>query len=74
MNKKQIEMRIRNDKFIKEACKDNKIIRCPLCGKKMSCLCNSHSIPEFVLRNISGAEGYVDGNFNILNLCIKKKN
>lgn len=73
MNERQIKTRKLSSALFKEANKNLKILCCPFCGQKSPVLCNSHSIPEFVLRNIAGEEGYVNNIYNILDVCIQKE-
>ena len=73
MNEKQIETRKSSFAFYKEANKDLKILQCPFCGQKSPALCDSHSVPEFILRNIAGEVGCVDNIYNILDICIQKE-
>ena len=46
------------DKLIWQAKNNLNIGRCMLCGKEIAGTCNSHSIPEAILRNIS-SKGWV---------------
>lgn len=62
------------DDFCKEAKQIIEIIKCPICGKDGPRLCNSHSVPEFVLVNISKGLGTVDYVLGITRTGIEKKN
>lgn len=73
MNDRQIKCRIKNTEFIKEANKENRVERCLFCGKKNPRLCNSHSVPEFILKNIGGKDGVVNNIYNVLDVCIQKE-
>jgi len=48
-----IELRKRVNKLFSEARNSAKPDRCILCGVKQTSFCNSHSVPQFSLRNIS---------------------
>jgi hypothetical protein len=73
MNQRQIETRKLSSALVKEANKNLKILCCPFCGQKSPILCDSHSVPEFVLKNIADDKGYVDNIYNILETCIQKE-
>lgn len=52
MDEKVIENRKKLWEIIKEARRRSKPSKCILCGKEQTSFCNSHSIPQFVLRAI----------------------
>lgn len=60
----------RIEKLAREKAKQDK---CLLCGKKMSSYCNSHSIPRYILKNIS-EQGFVNDLSLILEMPNTKKN
>ena len=41
------------NQIIKEARADSKLEYCLCCNKKVSSFCNSHSLPKFILSNLS---------------------
>lgn len=51
MNK--VEMRKKIFSYIKNSKRDAKKAECVLCGKAQSSFCNSHTIPQFILRKIA---------------------
>lgn len=59
--------------FFKNAKKDNKINKCPICGTDNPVLCNSHSVPRFILENIAD-KGIVDYYLGIIESGIEKEN
>jgi hypothetical protein len=48
-----IELRKRVNKLLSDARNAAKPDKCILCGEKQTSFCNSHSVPQFSLRNIS---------------------
>lgn len=48
-----IEIKRKISKIVQEARKNSKPQKCLLCDKDLAGLCNSHSVPRFVLKNIS---------------------
>lgn len=48
-----IELRKRMNKLLSDARNAAKPDKCILCGEKQTSFCNSHSVPQFSLRNIS---------------------
>ena len=48
-----IEIKRKISKIFQEARKNSKPQKCLLCDKDLAGLCNSHSVPRFVLKNIS---------------------
>lgn len=53
-----IELQKQLNTILKKSHVDSKLDYCLCCGKKVSSFCNSHSLPKFVLKNIS-SDGYV---------------
>lgn len=53
-----IELKKQMNTIIKKSHEDSKLDYCLCCGKKVSSFCNSHSLPNFILKNIS-KDGYV---------------
>ncbi len=53
--------------FINHINKFSKVKECCLCGKKISSVCNSHIVPQFILKNIS-EDGCVAYGFILNNL------
>lgn len=49
----KIEIRKRLCRYINESHQRSKPSKCIICGKSITALCNSHSIPQFVLRNLT---------------------
>lgn len=60
----------RIEKLARERAKQD---TCLLCGKKTSSFCNSHSIPRYILNNIS-KQGFVNDLNLILDMPNKNKN
>lgn len=54
----KIELRKQINKTMREASKDAKRESCLVCGKSCSSFCNSHIIPQFILKSIAD-NGYV---------------
>ena len=50
---KDIELRKRINKLFSQTRNAAKPNKCVLCGKKQTSFCNSHSVPQFSLRNIA---------------------
>src|SRR5690606_32710592 len=53
MNEEKVEFRKKQGILLYESRQDAKNKDCFYCGEKQSSFCNSHSIPEFILRNIA---------------------
>lgn len=64
MDKSVIELRKRANALMNESKRRAKKTECIWCGKKITSFCNSHSIPQCIIRNIE-VEGKVD-YFNAL--------
>ena len=47
-----VPVRKQINKLLREAQNDSKPEECILCGKKQTSFCNSHSIPQMILKNI----------------------
>ena len=48
-----IELRKQMNKMMRDATQDAKLDSCLICGKKCTSFCNSHIIPQFVLKSIA---------------------
>ena len=48
-----VPVRTQINKLLREAQNDSKPEECILCGKKQTSFCNSHSIPQMILKNIA---------------------
>jgi len=66
MDKKLIELKQFTESFFNEAKRNAKPDCCFLCGKKMDSFCNSHTVPRFVLKNIS-VDGKAYNGFHFSN-------
>jgi hypothetical protein len=62
---------IKLDSLNKQAERNIKPTNCPLCGKKITSLCKSHSLPAFVLRIIA-ENGYVKSSKELLEIDPRK--
>ena len=62
---------IKLDNLNKQAERNIKPANCPLCGKEITSLCKSHSLPAFVLR-IIGENGYVKSSKELLGIDPRK--
>lgn len=49
----EFEINKKFNEIIKKSHENSKLDYCVCCGDKLSSFCNSHSLPEFVLKNIS---------------------
>ncbi|MDR0917744.1 MAG: hypothetical protein LBM93_00615 [Oscillospiraceae bacterium] len=49
----EIDYKKKHSKLINKARESSKPEKCYICGKQCSSFCNSHSIPRFILKNIS---------------------
>ena len=64
MDEKIIEKKKKINSFFKNVEKRAKGKQCMICQKECSSFCNSHTIPQFILRNIaSGGKVYTSANF-----------
>lgn len=66
MDAKIIEARKRFSKIINQSKQQAKRNECVWCGKKITRFCNSHSLPQCILRNID-----TDGKINYFNSMVK---
>ena len=48
-----IPVRKQMNELLREAQKDSKPEKCILCGKNQTSFCNSHSVPQMILKNIA---------------------
>lgn len=62
MRKKKLEELKAESNFINERNKLSKVDYCFLCGKKMNSACNSHVVPQFILKEIA-ENGYVSYSY-----------
>ena len=62
-----IQARIEYGKLINQSKRQAKRSECLWCGKKITRFCNSHSVPQFVLKNID-TDGKIDYFNSMLNL------
>ncbi len=53
MRAKTINKQIEEASFVHDIDRFSKVDHCLLCGKKMSSACNSHVVPQFILRGIA---------------------
>lgn len=60
-----ILLRKQMSSFLKQARKNAKPDKCFYCGKNNPQICNSHSVPEFLLKNIA-----IDGELLYTNLLV----
>lgn len=67
MNERIIELRKEYSRLVKKSKQQAKKNQCLWCGKKITRFCNSHSVPQCVLRNID-MEGKLDYFNSMLNL------
>ena len=67
-NAQQIELQKEINRNMKDAQRDAKQTKCLICGKLVDGFCNSHSVPEFCLKNIS-----INGEVYYSNTLIGKK-
>lgn len=51
------------NQIIKEARADSKLEYCLCCNKKVSSFCNSHSLPKFILSNLSEMGMILNSNY-----------
>lgn len=65
--KETIEHRKRLGKLLEKSRKEAKLMNCYYCGDECSSFCNSHSIPVFLIKNISN-DGKVYNNNEIIEL------
>ncbi|WP_019913820.1 hypothetical protein [Paenibacillus sp. HW567] len=73
-NKKKVEFNKRIGSFLKVSRADAKNAECFICRKKCSSFCNSHSVPQFCLQNISVAgKFYHAGNLVDMPMLDKDK-
>ncbi|MEK5358046.1 hypothetical protein [Paenibacillus sp. FSL L8-0709] len=73
-DKKKIEFNKRVGSFLKVSRADAKNAECYICGKECSSFCNSHSVPQFCLQNISFAgKFYHSGNLVDMPMLDKEK-
>ena len=68
----EIELQKRFNSAIKKSHDDSKLDYCLCCGKKVSSFCNSHSLPKFILRNIS-KDGFVLTSNNYFKMSLMDK-
>lgn len=55
--------------FVKAIDKYSKIDRCLLCGKKIESACNSHVVPQFILREIA-EEGHISYSYALSKISV----
>lgn len=72
MDNELIKIRKKYSAISKECRKNSKLDSCVCCNKNVSSFCNSHSIPQFVLRNIE-KHGLVYGANHFFELPIDKE-
>lgn len=65
------DISIQYNKLMHEAQQEFKREKCVLCGKETTSFCNSHSVPKFILKNISN-KGNVFNSFCFDDISIKK--
>ena len=58
MRKRVSKIQLKEAEFVKAIDKNTKIDRCLLCGRKMTSACDSHIVPQFVLKEIA-EDGHV---------------
>lgn len=72
-NKEIIELNKKYSEHMKDVRKKAKLKNCLLCGKECSSFCNSHTIPQFIMKEISN-----NGKYNYINtflgVPIQRKN
>lgn len=66
MDKNQIELKRFAESFFNEAKRNAKPDCCFLCGRAMESFCNSHTVPQFVLKNIT-VDGKAYNGFHFSN-------
>lgn len=54
----ELDLKKQMNTILKKSHDDSKLDCCLCCGKKVTSFCNSHSLPRFILKNIS-KDGYV---------------
>ncbi len=54
----ELEIKKQVNAILKKSHDDSKLDYCLCCRKKVTSFCNSHSLPRFILKNISN-DGYV---------------
>ncbi|MEC0249345.1 hypothetical protein P4H65_26550 [Paenibacillus chitinolyticus] len=72
--KKKVELSKRVGSLLKASRADSKNAECFICGKECSSFCNSHSVPQFCLQNISvSGKLYHSGNLVDIPMLDKDK-
>lgn len=71
-NEEMIEAKKKYSFFNSQIMKKAKQTKCILCGKECTSFCNSHTIPRFVLKNISN-KGYLAHSYSGLQMPLIEK-
>jgi hypothetical protein len=63
MNKSKIKIKQEISELLKYVEQQSKPTHCLLCGKKCSSFCNSHVVPQFILKEIAESGMVYYGQF-----------